>query len=235
MAPVIRRVWHGAQAVVANSQGLQQLASRFDSRVPIDVIPNGVDLARFAVSERTWEPARMLFVGRVVYQKGLDLLLEALAGLRHIPWEVVVAGDGSQREPLSSRARDLGLAERIRFAGWLRGDEILQAYREANLFVFPSRHEGMPNAVLEAMAAGLPVIASRIAGNEELVVHGETGALVPSEDPGALQQALAALLPDSRHRAAMGAAGRKRVEERYTWDQVAAAYHGLVSRAAGEH
>jgi glycogen(starch) synthase len=233
IAPVIRRVWHGAQAVVANSQGLHQLASRFDSRVPIDIIPNGVDLARFAVSERTWEPPRMLFVGRVVYQKGLDLLLEALGGLRQIPWELVVAGDGSQREPLTGRARDLGLAERIRFAGWLRGDKILQAYRRANLLVFPSRHEGMPNAVLEAMAAGLPVIASRIAGNEELVVDGETGVLVPAEDPGALQQALAALLPDSKRRAAMGAAGRKRVGERYTWDQVAAAYHELLSKAAG--
>jgi glycogen synthase len=233
MAPVIRRVWHGAQAVVANSQGLKRLASRFDSRVPIDIIPNGVDVTRFDVAGRSWEPARMLFVGRVVYQKGLDLLLEALAGLRQIPWELVIAGDGSQRGPLSSRARDLGLAERIRFAGWLRGEEILQAYREANLFVFPSRHEGMPNAVLEAMAAGLPVVASRIAGNEELVVDGETGALVPTEDPGALRQALAALLPDGKRRAAMGAAGRKRVEERYTWHQVAAAYHERLSAAAG--
>lgn len=233
MAPAIRRVWHNAQAVVANSQGLRQLASAFDSRVPIDIVPNGVDLARFAVPKRDWDPARMLFVGRVVYQKGLDLLLEALAGLQQIPWELVVAGDGSQREPLCSRARELEVQERVCFAGWLRGDEMLQAYRQANLFVFPSRHEGMPNAVLEAMAAGLPVIASRIAGNEELVVSGETGTLVPAEDPGSLREALAALLPDSRRRAAMGAAGRKRVEERYTWDWVAAAYQGLLSRALG--
>jgi glycogen synthase len=231
MAPVIRRVWHGAQAVVANSQGLRQLASRFDSRVPIDVIPNGVDRAHFAVAERAWDPARMLFVGRVVYQKGLDLLLEALAGLREIPWHLVVAGDGSQREPLSCRASDMGLADRVHFVGWLGGEEILQAYRQANLFVFPSRHEGMPNAVLEAMAAGLPVVASRIAGNEELVVDGETGTLVPTEDPGALRHALAMLLADGKRRAAMGAAGRKRVEDRYTWDRVAAAYHELLSRA----
>jgi glycosyltransferase involved in cell wall biosynthesis len=231
MAPLIRRVWHRARAVVANSQGLRQLAAGFDPGVSIDVVPNGVDLARFAVTDRRWEPARMLFVGRVVYQKGLDLLLEALAGLTDLPWELVVAGDGSQREPLRGRARDLAIEERIRFAGWLSGDGILLAYREANLFVFPSRHEGMPNAVLEAMAAGLPVIASRIAGNEELVESGKTGMLVPAEDVAALRQALAALLPDGRRRASMGAAGRVRVEERYTWGRAAEAYQSLLAQA----
>ncbi len=231
MGPLIRRVWRRAQAVVANSHGLRDLAGAFDPGVPIDIISNGVDLARFAVGDRDWAPPRMLFVGRVVYQKGLDLLLEALAGIATIPWEMVVAGDGSQREALGSRARALGIGERIRFAGWLRGDEILRAYREANLFVFPSRHEGMPNAVLEAMAAGLPVVASRIAGSEELVESGETGLLVPPEDSASLRQALATLLPDAPRRAAMGAAGRRRVAERYTWDRVAGAYQVILLRA----
>jgi len=230
-APLIRRVWRRAQAIVANSQGLRRLAAAFDAARPIAVIPNGVDLEKFAVDERLWEPARMLFVGRVVYQKGLDLLLEALSGLKEIPWELVVVGDGAQREPLQGRARDLGLGDRIRFAGWLRGDELRRAYREANLFVFPSRHEGMPNAVLEAMAAGLPVVASRIAGNEELVAAEQTGMLFASEDADGLKQALGALLSDGGRRAAMGSAGRRRVEEHYTWERVACEYRDLLARA----
>lgn len=232
MAPLIRQVWRRARVVVANSKGLRKLASAFDSTVPIEVIANGVDLDRFAVPQRAWEPARMLFVGRVVYQKGLDLLLEALAGLRHLSWQLTIAGDGAQREALVGQAQTLGIPERVRFVGWLHGEELLQVYRDANLFVFPSRHEGMPNAVLEAMAAGLPVVASRIAGNEELVASGETGLLVSEEDVPALRQALARLLQDAPGRARMGAAGRKRVELHYGWDGVAAAYRQLLSGAA---
>lgn len=231
MGPLIRRVWREARAVVANSHGLRQLANAFEPGVPVEIIPNGVDLARFAVPERPWDPARMLFVGRVVYQKGLDVLLEALAGLRDLPWELVVAGDGSQRERLGNCARELGIGDRVEFVGWLRGDELLQAYTQANLFVFPSRHEGMPNAVLEAMAAGLPVIASRIAGSEELVAPDESGLLVPADDVAALRQALAKLLPDGPRRARLGGAGRRRVEQHYTWDGVAAAYHTLLTQA----
>ncbi len=232
MAPLIRQVWRRARAVVANSGGLQRLAKEFDSTVSIEVIANGVDLDRFAVPERIWEPARILFAGRVVYQKGLDLLLDALAGLRHLSWELTIAGDGAQKGALLGRAEALGIQERVRFAGWLHGEELLRAYRDANLFVFPSRHEGMPNAVLEAMAAGLPVVASRIAGNEELVVSGETGLLVSGGDVPALRHALAQLLEDGPGRARMGAAGRKRVELHYGWEVAAAAYHRLLSRAA---
>ena len=74
-------------------------------------------------------------------------------------------------------AEEYGINGRIRFAGWLSSEQLKEQYAAANVFLFPSRHEGMPNAVLEAMASGLPVVATRIAGNEELVVDGETGSL----------------------------------------------------------
>ena len=79
---------------------------------------------------------------------------------------------------------------RVEFIGWQATDQLRKEYADSNLFLFPSRHEGMPNAVLEAMASGLPVIATRIAGNEELVVDGQTGILVPVEDAAALREAL---------------------------------------------
>ena len=88
---------------------------------------------------------------------------------------------------------------------------MLRHYRDSNLFVFPSRHEGMPNSVLEAMASGLPVIASDISGNEELVIPGITGLLVPPGDPNALEDALLDLLSDPVRRKQMGSAARERV------------------------
>jgi glycosyltransferase involved in cell wall biosynthesis len=100
----------------------------------------------------------------------------------------------------------------------------MKCYQQANVFLFPSRHEGMPNAILEAMASGLPVIASCIAGNEELVVDGETGYLVPSENIGSLQAALEKLLSDSGLREHMGVASRQYVESNYSWESTAQQY-----------
>ncbi|MBC8331907.1 MAG: glycosyltransferase family 4 protein [Anaerolineae bacterium] len=227
-APLIRMIWRRAQMIVANSAGLAELARAFEPRVSMQIIPNGVDLTFYTPTTREWNPPRLLFVGRLVYQKGLDLLFKALAELRSHPWELCLVGDGPQRPRLESFAEKYQITARVRFANWLDGPALLEEYHQSNLFVFPSRHEGMPNAVLEAMACGLPVIASRIAGNEELVVNGETGLLIPPEDVDALQQALTQLLSDADLCQRMGAAGRQRVEEHYAWNQIAAQYLELI-------
>jgi glycosyltransferase involved in cell wall biosynthesis len=239
ISPLLHLVWLRASAVVANSQGLRDLAQAFDHKVTIQIIPNGVDIQRFSpgMLMREWHPPKVLFVGRVVYQKGLDLLLEALGSLQSSPWQLTIAGDGSQRDLLMAQAEHLGVSERIRFLGWLDGAQLLPEYQRANLFVFPSRHEGMPNAVLEAMACGLPVVASKIAGNEELVVPASettcgTGILVPPEDVDSLRVALQTLLNDVNLRMVMGEAARQRVEQVYTWRGVAEQYMKLCAEFA---
>lgn len=231
LAPLLRRVWRRAAAVVANSQGLRQLAHAFEPGLPIAVIPNGVDLQRFKVEQREWQPPRLLFVGRVVYQKGLDLLLSALSSFKKEAWSLDIVGDGPRTEKLQKQAEELDLTSRLHFWGWQKGPELVQRYAGANLFVYPSRHEGMPNAVLEAMASGLPVVATHIAGNEELVAHGETGRLVPSEDIEALRNALGDLLGDADARQRMGAAAREKVERQYSWSVVAEDYLKVLQRA----
>jgi glycosyltransferase involved in cell wall biosynthesis len=232
-SPLLRLVWRQAGAVAANSRGLRSLAQPFDRRVPIQIIPNGVDTGIFAPPPREWDPPRLLFVGRVVYQKGLDLLIHALGALRRLPWELTIVGDGPQRGMLEKLAENLEIGGRVRFPGWLRGAELVAEYHRANLFTYVSRHEGMPNALLEAMASGLPAIASDIAGNEELVLPGETGLLVASESQPELEHALADLLPAAARRARMGEAARQRVMQDYPWERVAEQYLHLLEKVAG--
>jgi glycosyltransferase involved in cell wall biosynthesis len=231
--PWLHVIWHGAEAVVANSQGLYDLAHAFDSKIGIAIVPNGVDAHEFQPAPRAWAPAQLLSVGRVVYQKGYDVALRALAGLTDLDWEWSIAGDGPHLPVLQQMVEELHLGDRVHFLGWQSLAEVKQRYLKANLFLHPSRHEGMPNAVLEAMASGLPVIASRISGNEELVLAGETGLLVPVEDVDGLREALRSLLQQPERRQAMGQAGRGRVEQSFGWEHVAEQYRAILERAAG--
>jgi glycosyltransferase involved in cell wall biosynthesis len=230
IAPFLRIIWKNASAVVANSNGLRQLAVMFDPGFEIPIIPNGVDLDLHKTMEHDWSLPRLLSVGRIVHQKGLDLAMHALGGLKDLDWEWRIAGDGPELQALQSLAEELGIQDRVLFLGWQSRQQITDGYQQANVFLFPSRHEGMPNAMLEAMASGLPVVATCIAGNEELVVDGETGYLVPPEDIEALQNALKKLLNDASLRQKMGLASRRRAEETYSWESTAKQYALLLEK-----
>ncbi len=228
--PLIRFLWKRAAAVVANSRGLAALAARSAGGLPIAMIPNGVDADRFTPDETPSRqgPVRCVFVGRLVRQKGLDVLLEALGRLPESAClEVTIVGDGPLRRDLTAQAARLGLDRMVRFAGWVSRADMPDLLRRADAFVFPSRDEGMPNALLEAMASGLAVAATRIAGNEELVEEGETGFLVPPDDPASLAVALARLAGDRNLCWRLGRAGREKVVREYSWRAVAEAYAGL--------
>jgi glycosyltransferase involved in cell wall biosynthesis len=231
LGPVIRLLWKRSAGIVANSAGLRALARRFAPEMEIEVIPNGVDARTFhpALTDETAPgPVRLLFVGRVVFQKGLDVLLRALAALAARDFHLEIIGDGDQRAPLSAEIERLGLGGKITFAGWCDRAAIAERYRRADLFVFPSRDEGMPNVVLEAMASGLPIVATVIAGSEDLVRAGENGCLVPPEDATALAAALDRLIAQPELRRTMGRASREIVEREYTWTRVAACYLELL-------
>ena|SRR5215211_2130 len=230
VSPFLRHIWKHAAAVVANSEGLRRLANAFDPRFDIPIIPNGVELESYKVAERNWSQSRLLSVGRIVHQKGLDLAMRALGGLKELNWEWRIAGDGPQMHMLESLARELGIGERVIFLGWQSREQLMECYKQANVFLFPSRHEGMPNALLEAMASGLPVIASCIAGNEELVIDHETGYLVPSEDIEALHIALKKILSDSALRERMGTASRQYAAANYSWESTAQQYAILLEK-----
>jgi glycosyltransferase involved in cell wall biosynthesis len=231
MGPLIKLVWRHASAVVANSQGLKSIAAQFNGSIPIEVIPNGINSTNFYPGERELTPARLLFVGRLVYQKGGDILLDALAKVKDHDWELSIVGDGPRRPDWENQADKLGIKDRVHFRGWLDKADLLKQYQKANIFVLPSRHEGMPNVVLEAMGCGLPVIATRIAGSEDLVLDGTTGYLINPDNPQELSEALLKLIDHREDIKRMGEAARARVVESFSWDSVADRYLTLLTRA----
>lgn len=224
VGPLIRLVWKQADAVVANSQGLKDLAKEFAPRIPISVIPNGVDVERYQPDNREWSPPHLLFVGRVVYQKGLDLLINALDGLKSLDWKLSIVGDGPYLDEVIHLASQAGIRERIFFPGWVEKENLLEFYQRANLFVFPSRHEGMSNALLEAMAMGLPVVASDIAGNQELIEPGKNGFLFTKEDETSLRIHIERMIKDKNERYEFGEKSRQVVVGNFTWKVTAKSY-----------
>jgi glycosyltransferase involved in cell wall biosynthesis len=170
----------------------------------------------------------LLCVSRLEPQKGIETALTALAQL---PDDVVlvVLGEGPQRAELEALARELGVAERARFPG--RVGDVAALLRDAELLVHPARWEGFGLAILEAMLCSLPVVASRVSSLPELVADGETGILVPPDDPAALATALGILLEDRAQAVAMGEAGERRAREQFSVARMAERTAALYGEA----
>ena len=158
----------------------------------------------------------ILAVGRLHRQKGYDYLIRAIATVkREIPSvKLLIAGEGEEENDLKNLVKSLDLSKEVILTGLCREVEKLLNFTE--LFVLPSLWEGMPNAVLEAMAAAKPVVATRVGGVPELVKDGETGILVPPEDPESLARAIVGLLRNTAQANSMGNAGRKRVQDHFS-------------------
>jgi len=210
---------------------------RRDYRVEeVGVIPNvtgGLEIA--PAGEMEGPPGYLLFVGRLRIRKGVEVLLEALRELRgRVPGAVLkIAGDGEHRAALERKAAGLGLGAAVTFLGTCDGSRVRALLAGAAALVVPSIYEGMPLVVLEAMERGVPVVASAVSGIPEVVVDGETGWLVPPEDPEALAGALEEVLADPPEARRRGAAGRRRIEERYRPAVAAASWRAAVRERLG--
>ncbi len=195
------------------------------------VPPEKIRLIPSAVDPDALHPQRaiakqgpvVLSAAALVRRKGIDVLLEAFARVGEA--ELWIAGDGPQRGALETRAKELGVAERVRFLG--ARDDVPDLLAACDVFVLPSRLEGLGVAALEAMAAAKPVVATRVGGLGEVVRDGECGLLVPPDDPAALAAALERLLGDPELRARLGAAGPARVAEGHLPEQLTDAYERL--------
>lgn len=232
--PARRAVMRRASAIVANSEGLAATSRRADP-FPTEIVPNGVDNSLFHPrgpgAPCDHKALRLIFVGRLHPEKNLATLLMQMkraivTGSCEV--ELQVVGDGAQRSELERLSESLGLSGKIRWLGWRTKAEMPDLYRSADVFILPSLYEGMSNAVLEAMASGLPVIASDVPGNRALVVHDRTGLLFGLADPDRLGEAVVRLAKDQHLRSEMGRAARQRAEADFSWDRTAQRYLELL-------
>lgn len=204
----------------------------------IEVLYNGVDFSRCVLIDRESVRRRLRAdvndivigsVGRLAPVKNYPLLLRAVQGLTATAGVIVVlVGDGPERTALMVMAQELGLGERVRFLG--HRDDVFELLAAMDIFVLPSISEGMSNTLLEAMVAGVPVVASDIGGNPEIVRDGVDGLLFPTADETALRERLQRLCVDSHLRACLGKAGRERVLEGFSIEAMIARYERLYQR-----
>jgi glycosyltransferase involved in cell wall biosynthesis len=233
------------ESVICVSEDLYERA--LASRVPAErcvLIANGIDLAQYArrmtptaaKAQLGWPAGRLLLgaVGRLSPEKGFDRLLHAFQQLvtGGLDLGLVIAGDGDDRPRLEQLIDELGLRDRVWLVGFCADPRAI--YEAMDVFVLSSLREGLPNVLLEAMALGVPVIATHIAGIPRLIQDGENGLLVPPDDPAALTRALGSLMGDDKRRARLGQAGRRTVEQHYSFalrmQKIANLYDGLTNR-----
>jgi glycosyltransferase involved in cell wall biosynthesis len=229
-----RWLWPLAHHILCNSAILKDLlVSRYG--VPparLTVAPNGVDTEFFQprTDERSPGPPVLLCVARLVPDKDHDTLLAALAQLaaRHPGTELRLVGNGPRRPALERMVQDLGLAGQVKFLPTT--NDVRQLYQKADIFVLSSVAEALPNVILEAMAAGLPVVATRVGGVPEAVASEDTGLLVAPRDAVGLAAALARLLDEPETRLAMGGRGRRRAVAEFSFDAMVRRHEELWTR-----
>lgn len=220
-----------ALSIVANSKGLAEASIKYDP-FEVKIIPNGVDTSFYSPSKRVIKnnEFNFLFVGRFQEQKNLFFLLEQFAIFAKDKEKVILTliGDGPLKNELMSFAESLNILDKLRWKNWQGKNELAKDYQEADCLINPSIYEGMPNVVLEAMASGLPIIASRIMGNDELVIHELNGFLFGLDEHEKFQNQMTILYLDEKLRMEMGTNSRKIVEANYSWNKVAKAYEELL-------
>lgn len=230
--PLVRRVWREANRVFAVSESLRDLARTMWPAGRIDTIPNGVDLDAFTSGPRpaAGTPKTLLVAAQLIERKGIQHLIAALARLpRPLRAEVRLrlCGTGPFQGILQRQAAAAGLQEQVSFAGLVPHEQLPQEHRSAYAFVLPTLQEGLPLALLEAMASGLPVVATTVGGIPSVLRDGIEGLLVPPGDEVALARALERILSDESLASGMGSAARARVAA-WSWPALWARYEALL-------
>jgi glycosyltransferase involved in cell wall biosynthesis len=236
LLPINRRIWRKASSVVALSNGLREIALRTDPDIEMEVVSNGMNIDKFRPRpmrnhRSDNEPLKILTVTRLLERKGVHHLLEAIARPTELNVELRIVGSGSYEQELRRVTEELGLMDRVTFEGFVSPDKLPDLYREADLFVLPSQTESFGLVFAEAMACALPVVATHVGGIPELIRSGKEGILVEPNNPSHIRAALEDLLSDASRLIEMGNAGRRRIEEQYTWDRIAQRYLEIYQRS----
>jgi phosphatidyl-myo-inositol dimannoside synthase len=249
MRSIARSTFSRARAVTAPSGDLLDRARRLGARDPLELIPYGADVAALTPDQEAIEALRnrlgiprdqivVTAIGRFVTKKGFSFLVDAFVQARGVrnDLELVFVGDGDLRAELEAQVEALDASAHVTFAG-MADRATLPAYLGlADMIVVPSIHtdghvDGLPNVALEAMAAGTPLVATRVGGLPELVKDGRNGLLVDEKDASALSSAILALAGDAALRARLGATARDEIRVERSWETVARRFVDVYERA----
>jgi glycosyltransferase involved in cell wall biosynthesis len=225
LAGLFRRIWSKASLIAANSKGLCELAKCFMPDLDIKIIPNGIDIQVYhpTPSKKVGKPINLLSIGRLISRKRIDWLIDAVgfAISKGLDIRLNVVGEGNLLAELRKKAADMNLSDRIIFMGLIERQQMPDIYRTNDIFVMASQHEGMSNAMLEAIASGLPIVTTPCEGAEELI--GNNGIIVNYPDLQGFATAIKSIAFDTDKYAAMSAAGRN-IAEQFSWSAVADRY-----------
>lgn len=227
--PAFRHVLQNSSAITAVSRWLAHEAQALVSSPAAIVAPMPVATELFSPGG-TRKKSTLLFVGRMTKQKGIDVLLQALAKLPQSV-DLDLVGDGPEREPMIAYARELGVAERVRWQGTQSQSKLVEFYRSAAALIVPSADEGLGLVAVEAMLCETPVVAFESGGLPDVVQHDRTGLLVSERSPDVLASAIEQLLARDDRGAALGAAGRMHALATFAPESVARRYADIYAQA----
>lgn len=223
----LRRAFLASNSVIVlTSQELEAYKS-FDARIRVHRIPNAIDvpeLLKMSRAPNRNDPIRIVYVGRLVRTKGLFEAVDALTLLarQSVPFEFRVAGNGVDEQELKLRVQAAGLTDQVEFLGPVFGEAKERLWMKSDVFLFPTYHEGLPYALLEALAAGCVPVACPVGGIPDVMRDGVHGLFVPVQDSCAIADALLHLSKEREQLAAMSSNGRTRIRESYTMGRLEA-------------
>jgi glycosyltransferase involved in cell wall biosynthesis len=232
-----------AHHIIAVAAACRDFLTTHESIPPekISLVPNAIDLRRFSPGEASWDEARAQLglpaasrivagVGRLNPQKNFALFLDIAAQLapRFPDLHFLLAGDGPEEQMLREKASALGIANRVTFSGYVADTRLV--YLAADVLLMPSRYEGLPMTLLEAMAMGLPVVASKLDGIAEVIGDGGEGFLVPSDDAALFVERTAALLADAELSSRISKNARAKIEASFSVERMTSSVEDIYDR-----
>lgn len=233
LRPAIIFLWKQASRVIPNSIGIRDLARKTSAGQQMDIIENGIDTKMFFPGEPRNQDAPLVFLStsRLTKRKRINTLIRAFAEASKKPSfraELHIISDGEERESLEALSAGLGVRDRVTFLGRVEHEALPGQYRKADVFVLPSKNEGMSNSALEALASGLPLVVSATGGMEEIVTDGQNGFYVDPTDTQAFAEILSRFFEKRELASLLGGESRRRALER-SWTRSAEKFKGALS------
>ncbi len=231
ISPIIKIIWKKSSLLITKCKLEKDMVLQINKKLPINTIFNGIDTVKFYPSEHKVNNSsniRIICVARLIKRKGQEILLRAISNLakQDINYEVDLVGTGDDFDNLQKQTKELNIENKVLFSSYITRNKIIERYHKADIFVLPSYNEGMSNALLEAMACGLPVVVTDVGGTPELVKNGKNGYIFEKGNVNELQKILYEIYHNKNKLNDMGNESRQ-IAENNSWEAISEIYTNL--------